>query len=149
EFCRRHAIPFDICGKVVVAIADSERSGLQELMKRGTANGVPGLTMIGPERLRELEPHCAGLAALHVSGTGITDYAAVAKKYAELVEGAGGQILTQCELRGIKRNSRQIVLETTRGTIEAGFTVNCAGLHSDRIMRLAGDARGLEIVPFR
>jgi L-2-hydroxyglutarate oxidase LhgO len=149
EFCREHNIPFDICGKVVVATSESELPGLQELMRRGTANGVPGMAMIGKERLRELEPHCAGLAALHVPGTGITDYAAVARKYADLIERGGGQILTQCEVRGIKRNSQSIVVETERGTIQAGLAVNCGGLHSDRIMRLAGDTQGLKIVPFR
>lgn len=149
EFCREHSIPFDMCGKVVVATEQSEMSGLQELMRRGTANGVPGLAMIGVERLRELEPHCTGIAALHVPGTGITDYAAVAKKYAELVEAAGGHILTQCKVQGIKRSSREMVIETTRGAVQADFAINCAGLHSDRIMRLAGDAQGLKIIPFR
>src|ERR1051326_6378614 len=101
-FCREHSIPFDICGKVVVATAESELPGLHELMRRGTANGVPGLVMIRPERLRELEPHCTGIAALHVPGTGITDYAAVARKYAELIESAGGQILINSAVQAIK-----------------------------------------------
>jgi len=149
EFCRKHNIPFDICGKVVVATAESELSGLQELMRRGKANGVPGLAMIGVDRLRELEPNCAGISALHVPGTGITDYAAVARKYAQLVEAEGGQILTQCEVRGIKRSSREMVIETTRDAVQADFAINCAGLYSDRVMRLAGDAQGLQIVPFR
>ena len=149
EFCREHGIPFDICGKVVVATGQSELPGLQELMRRGTANGVPGLAMISVERLRELEPHCAGIAALHVPGTGVTDYAAVARKYAEIIETAGGQILTGCEVHGINRASPQIVIETARGSIESDFAINCAGLHSDRIMRLAGDTQGLKIVPFR
>ena len=149
EFCREHKIPFDICGKVVVATAESELPGLQELMRRGTANGVPGLAMISIERLRELEPHCTGIAALHVPGTGITDYAAVAKKYAELVQAGGGQILTQCAVEGIKRSPKEIAIETTRGVVQADFAINCGGLHSDRIMRLAGDGQGLKIVPFR
>jgi L-2-hydroxyglutarate oxidase LhgO len=148
-FCREHNIPFDICGKVVVATAESELPGLQELMRRGTANGVPGLAMIDKDRLREIEPHCSGISALQVPGTGITDYSAVARKYAELIEAGGGQILTQCEVRGIKRNTQEIVIETERGAIQASFTINCAGLQSDRVMRLAGDAQGLKIVPFR
>jgi L-2-hydroxyglutarate oxidase LhgO len=149
EFCREHNIAFEICGKVVVATSESELPGLQELMRRGIANGVPGLAMISKERLREIEPHCAGLSALHVPGTGIADYPAVARKYAELIRAGGGQILTQCEVRGIKRNGQGIVIESQQGAIEAGFAVNCAGLHSDRVMRLAGDAQGLQIVPFR
>src|ERR1051326_1427481 len=81
EFCREHNIAFDICGKVVVATSESELPGLQELLRRGTANGVPGLTMIDKNRLREIEPHCTGIAALQVPGTGIADYPGVARKY--------------------------------------------------------------------
>src|ERR1051326_4915641 len=79
-FCRDHGVPYETCGKVVVAASPSERAGLDELIRRGTANGVPGLTIIGPEQLRDIEPHCAGAAALYVPGTGITDYALVAQK---------------------------------------------------------------------
>src|SRR5206468_730945 len=91
----------------------------------------------------------SGIAALHVPGTGITDYSAVAKKYADLVVYAGGKILTECAVESIKKKAGDIIVETTRGSIETNFAVNCAGLHSDRVMRLAGDARGLKIVPFR
>ena len=149
EFCRQHNLAFQICGKVVVATTESELPGLQELMRRGTANGVPGLAMIHAEQLRELEPHCAGIAGLYVPGTGITDYSAVAKKYAELIQCAGGEILTECVVQGIKKTANDIVIETTRGAIQADFAFNCAGLHSDRVMRLAGDAQRLKIVPFR
>src|SRR5262245_34357451 len=149
EFCREHSIPFEICGKVVVATDESERAGLAELKRRGTANGVPGLTMIGPDQLREIEPNCTGIAAMHVPGTGITDYAQVARKYAQLIQNGGGQILTTCEVRGISRNTGDIVLESTRGAIKASRIINCAGLYSDRIMRLAGEQSALRIVPFR
>lgn len=148
-FCREHNIPFDICGKVVVATSESELQGLQELMRRGTDNGVPSLTMIDKDRLREMEPHCTGIAALHVPGTGITDYSAVARKYAKLIEAGGGQIFTQCEVRGINRNPQAIVIETERAVVHGNFAINCAGLQSDRVMRLAGDTQGLKIVPFR
>jgi L-2-hydroxyglutarate oxidase LhgO len=149
EFCSEHGISYEICGKVVVATDESELPGLDELMRRGKANGVPGLAMIGPEQLRELEPHCTGISALHVPGTGITNYAVVSQKYAELIEAAGGHILTNCELQGIQQDSGETVLETSRGSIKAGRVVNCAGLHSDRVMRLAGEDNGLRIVPFR
>ncbi len=149
EFCSEHRIPYEVCGKVVVATEPAELPGLQELMRRGTANGVPGLAMIEVARLRELEPHCTGIAAMHVPGTGITDYGAVARKYGELIEAAGGQILKGCKVDGIQRSSSELVLETTRGTVQASLVINCAGLHSDRIMRLAGDSQGLQIVPFR
>src|SRR5687767_1912456 len=119
EFCREHSIPFDICGKVVVATDEAERAGLAELMRRGTANGVPGLRMIERAELREMEPHCTGVEAMHVPGTGITDYSQVARKYVELIQHAGGQIMTGCEVRSIVRRGAEIVLETTRGAVKA------------------------------
>jgi L-2-hydroxyglutarate oxidase LhgO len=105
--------------------------------------------MITKEQLREIEPHCTGISALHVPGTGIADYPGVARKYGELIEAGGGQILTRCRVHGIKRNGQAIVIESARGAVEAGFAINCAGLQSDRVMRLAGDSQGLQIVPFR
>jgi len=149
EFCREHSIPYDICGKVVVATDESERAGLEELKRRGIANGVPGLETISVERLREIEPNCTGIAAMLVPGTGITDYAVVARKYAELIQNAGGQILTSCEVRQIASTSSELVLETTRGAIKSTRMINCSGLQSDRVMRLAGDHTTLKIVPFR
>lgn len=149
EFCKEHGIPYDICGKVVVATDQSEIPGLQELLRRGTANGVPGVVTIGPERLRELEPHCTGVEALHVPGTGIVNYALVAKKYAELITAGGGQLFTSCPVHGIVQKSGETVLETSRGAVKGSLIINCAGLYSDRIMRMAGQDNGLQIVPFR
>lgn len=149
EFCREHSIPFDVCGKVVVATDEAERAGLAELMRRGAANGVPGLRMIERAELREMEPHCTGVEAMHVPGTGITDYSQVARKYVELIQHAGGQIMTGCEVRRIVRRGGELVLETTRGAVKAARMINCAGLHSDRILKLTGDHTELQIVPFR
>src|SRR5262245_42796983 len=149
DFCREHSIPYEICGKVVVATDEVERAGLVELMRRGTANGVPGLRMIGREQLLEIEPRCTGIAAMQVPGTGITDYTHIAQKYAELIQKGGGQILTGCEVQGIAQGVGEIVLETTKGGIKAARVINCSGLHSDRIMRLAGEESALRIVPFR
>ena len=148
-FCREHGIAHEICGKVVVATQERELPGLQELLRRGTANGVAGLTMIGPERLRELEPHAAGIRALHVPATGITDYAAVTRKYAEIVAAANGTVLTGTEVLGIVRGSGEVVVQTTRGDYRAGLLVNCAGLYSDRISRMAGAETEVRIIPFR
>ncbi len=121
RFCQQHSLPYEVCGKVIVAIDQSEIAGLKELQQRGIANAVPGVEMIGVERLRELEPHCTGIAALHISSTGIVDYKAVAGKFAEIIESRCGQILTHCEVRAIKRDSRGIVLETNRGAVEAAW----------------------------
>ena len=90
EFCRTHKIPYKVCGKVIVATVDDELPRLKELLGRGLANGVPGLDE--REQLREIEPHAAGVAALHVPGTGITDYALVCQKYVELIQARGGTV---------------------------------------------------------
>ncbi|MBI3934799.1 MAG: L-2-hydroxyglutarate oxidase [Acidobacteria bacterium] len=153
-FCREHGLPLKICGKVVVARTEQELPALQELERRGAANGVPKLSLIGREQLREIEPHCAGVAALHLPGTAVTDYGEVTKKLAALVESGGGQVLTGAKVIGISQEASQIVVETTRGAFATQRLVNCAGLYSDRIASLAGE-RGarkpdaLIIVPFR
>jgi len=148
-FCREHALPYEICGKVVVATRGEELPALAELQRRGTANGVPGLAMIGPERLREIEPHSAGIRALHVPGTGITDYAAVANTYADQVTKAGGEIRTGTRALRIANRGTEIVVETTRGAVTGRKVINCAGLESDRIARAAGAKLDSRIVPFR
>ena len=149
EFCREHGIAHEVCGKVIVATDADELPRLEELSKRGEANGLTGLRMIGPEELREIEPHVTGLRALVVPSTGITDYAKVCEKYAELVSESGGTVLTAAAATGIRRLASEIVVETSRGTFSTTSLINCAGLFSDRISRMAGDDPGVMIVPFR
>jgi len=150
EFCRLHGIAHDICGKVVVATAEAELPRLMELQRRGTANQVPGgVELIGPERLREIEPHAAGLKALHVPATGIVDYVAVAHKYADVVRRHGGEIRTRTAVRGISRDGTNWVVETTTGTVRSRHLINCAGLYSDWIARRSGARPALRIIPFR
>ena len=148
-FCREHGLPHEVCGKVVVATREAELPALEELHRRGTANGVPDLAMIGPERLREIEPHSAGIRALHVPGTGIVDYVAVANQYAELLAKAGGEIRTGTRALRIAHRGTEIVVETTRGAVTGRRVINCAGLESDRIARAAGARLDARIVPFR
>jgi (S)-2-hydroxyglutarate dehydrogenase len=149
EFCREHGVPHEVCGKVIVATSESELPRLDELHRRGTANGLRGLRVIGPDELREVEPHAAGVKALVVPSTGITDFAAVCRKYAELIAAAGGEILTSAAVVGIRRLADAIVVETGRGAYTTSSLINCAGLFSDRIARMAGDDPGVMIVPFR
>ena len=149
EFCREHNLPYEVCGKVVVATEAEELPRLEELRKRGEANGLKGVRVIGPEELREIEPHAAGLKALVVPCTGITNYAVVCEKYAELISASGGTVLTSAAATGINRMPNEIVVETSRGAFSTTALINCAGLHSDRISRMAGDAPGVMIVPFR
>jgi L-2-hydroxyglutarate oxidase LhgO len=149
EFCREHGIPHQVCGKVIVATHEEEFPRLEELRRRGAANGLTGLQSIGPEELREIEPHASGLRALVVPATGITDYAAVCDKYAEIITARGETILTSTEVTGIKRHGDEITVETSRGAFSGKSLINCAGLFSDRISRMAGDDPQVMIVPFR
>src|ERR1039458_702424 len=148
-FCREHGIAHNVCGKVIVATHADELPRLEELRQRGEANGLTGLRMIGPEELREIEPHATGLRALVLPSTGITDYAKVCEKYAELISAAGGTVLLSAAATGIRRMPNEIVVETSRGAFSTASLINCAGLFSDRISRMAGDEPGVMIVPFR
>jgi (S)-2-hydroxyglutarate dehydrogenase len=149
EFCRREEIPHQVIGKVVVALEAREVPGLEELHRRGMASGVPGLERIGPERLRELEPHAAGIAALHVPSAAITDYRAVARRCADILREQGAEVALGARVESIARHGHETVFETTAGTWRARHAINCAGLHSDRIARLAGERPDLIIIPFR
>jgi L-2-hydroxyglutarate oxidase len=148
-FCEHHGIPYERCGKVVVATAAEELPRLEELFRRGTANGVVGLAMIGPERLRELEPHATGIKALYVPTTGIIDFPRVAHTYARLVQEQGGEIKTGHRVQRIVHADGRLVLETSQGAVQSKFLINCGGLFSDRLARMAGADPDLQIVPFR
>jgi L-2-hydroxyglutarate oxidase len=149
EFCRQQGIAHEVCGKVIVAVAKEELPRLDELQRRAQANGLAGVRRISPEELRELEPHCTGMAALHVPQTGITNYAHVCEKYAECIQAAGGEVRTGSGARAIARAGNESVVETATGAFATRWVVNCAGLHSDRVCRLAGYEPGIRIVPFR
>lgn len=149
RFCEEHGIIYDMVGKVIVATDEEELPRLQNLYERGLANGVPGLEMIGPERLREIEPHCTGIKALYSPATGIVDYSMVARKYAELIEARGGEIRTYHEVTAIDRRGGVTQLTTPVGTVETRFVISCAGLYADRVAKLTGNAAEPRIVPFR
>src|SRR5580658_959557 len=149
EFCRERGIPHSICGKVIVGTSQEELQSLEELRRRGEANGVAGVRLIGSAELRDLEPNASGLQALVVASTGVTDYLAVCNKYAELIVDRGGSILTSAEVLTLKRGANEIVVETRRGAFYATYFINCGGLFSDRISRMAGDEPEVTIAPFR
>jgi len=149
EFCRRHGIPHQICGKVIVATSDEEMPRLNSLLERGRANGLTGLRLLDRPELRDIEPHCGGISWLLVPATGITDYGEVCKKYAELISAKGGTVQTATEVTGIAERAGETVVETNRGSIGARYVINCAGLQSDRVSRMAGAIPAVKIVPFR
>ncbi len=148
-YCEQKGIPTDRCGKVIVAVGEHELPRLDNLLQRGLANGVQGLEMIGPERLRELEPHCVGIKALYSPNTGIVDYSRVNRAYAEDIQAAGGEVLPGFGVNAISERPSGVVLQTPAGEVEAQHVVACAGLHSDRVAQLTGAPRDPRIVPFR
>jgi len=149
SFCSRNGIPHEICGKLIVAVNSEELAKLDELLARGEANGLKGLRLLSREAMLEIEPHAGGVRALLVPSTGITDYAAVTAKYAEIATGRGADIRTGAEVMGLSRSRDDAVVKTRRGDFCARYVVNCAGLYSDRVARMAGDDPGMMVVPFR
>lgn len=148
-YCREKKIPHEICGKVVVAVDESEVPRLRELESRGQANGLQGLRWLDRAGLREIEPHAAGVAALHVPEEGIVDYAAVCEALKSDIEQSGGTIVTGAEVRRLDHISGQWIAHTPAGKLDGDFLINCAGLHCDRVSRLAGEEPSDRIVPFR
>jgi (S)-2-hydroxyglutarate dehydrogenase len=148
-FCREHGVPHEVCGKIIVATEERELPGLHELLRRGHENGVPGIRELDAGQIREIEPYAAGLSGIHVPSTGITDFKLVAQKFAEIFAEADGEVLLNHRVERIAHHERGVILETASGTVDARYAVNCAGLHSDVIARMAGAPLGLRIVPFR
>ena len=148
RFADEHGIPYNLCGKVVVALNEDELPRLNDLQQRGIANGVPGLEMIGPERLKELEPHAAGIKALYSKYTGIIDYVKVCEVYARQVRERGGEILTGHEVTDVVKGDT-LTLETSAGEVQATYLITCAGLQSDLLARKTGAPDDMRIVPFR
>ena len=149
EFCREHNLPYELCGKVIVALDEEELPGLEELYRRGTANGVQGLTRIGGEQIKEYEPHAVGVAGLWSPNTGIVDYKAVTRAYAQIVEEGGGEVRLNTEVIGIDQRPGELTIQTSQGDHQARALINCGGLQSDLIAGMMGSTRGLRILPFR
>jgi L-2-hydroxyglutarate oxidase len=148
-FCQEHDLPYELCGKVIVALTPEELPRLEELHERGTANGVPGLRKISQEEIKEYEPHSAGIAGLWSPNTGIVDYKAVTQKYAEIVQQGGGVLRLGTAVTGIEQRSDELIVQTNQGDIHTRYLVNCAGLQSDLVAQMMGGTHGLRIVPFR
>ena len=149
KFCEENEIEFQQCGKVIVALHESELGRLQDLYERGTANGVRDLEIVGPERLKEIEPHTAGVRALWAPHTGIVDFTKVAAAFANQFQQAGGDIFTGAAVKKITRSTGSVALETTKGTLQAKYLINCAGLYADKVASMTGENIGVRIIPFR
>ncbi len=149
ELCAEHGVAHEVCGKLVVATRPDELPRLDELERRGRANGLEGLERLGPGALREREPHVAGRAALLVPATGIVDFAAATAACAADLGAAGGTVHTGARVARARRTADGFVLESARGALQARHVIGCAGLHADRVARACGADPGASIVPFR
>jgi len=149
EFCDAHAIPYENCGKVVVATDDAEIPRLEELLARGIANGVPGLEMIGPSRIHEIEPHARAVRAVYSPETAIVDYGRVALAMADDLRADGVDLRFSTTVERVEARGAGLRVHTTGDVFEATWLVNCAGLHSDAVARATGLQPEVQIVPFR
>lgn len=149
QLCEEEGVAHERCGKLVIVTEKEELPRLDELERRGHANGLTGLRRLRAEEIQEVEPHARGIAALHLPSTGIVDYKGVVQAYGRRIQAKGGQVLTGTRVTGVRTNGSGLVVETTRGAVSAKRLVNCAGLQSDRVARLCGAQPDVRIVPFR
>jgi L-2-hydroxyglutarate oxidase len=148
-FCDERGVKYERCGKIVLATDESQLPALEELQRRGEANGLKGVRRLRAEEISDYEPSVKGVAALHVAETGIIDYTDVVEEYAKVVRENGGETVTGVKFLSAKRDGNELVLLTTAGEIRADYLVNCAGLQSDRVARACGVVPSVAIVPFR
>lgn len=148
DFCQKHGIEHDICGKVIVATKQEEIPLLENLYQRGLENKLD-IDRIGPDELKEIEPHARGLGAIIVPQAGIVNYRQVSEKFASIIEEHGGEIVFHTKVEKIQEEADEVTIESNRGTIKARFIINCAGLHSDRVASAAGYKTDMKILPFR
>jgi L-2-hydroxyglutarate oxidase len=148
-FCQENAIPHEVCGKLVVAADESEVPRLKALQERGTANGLEGLRWLCSDEMHEIEPHAGGVAALRVSQEGICDYPRVCETLTAKLAANGAKVVTSAKVERLGRAGTGWLARTTAGDFEADFLINCAGLHSDRVLEMAGERRQLRVLPFR
>ena len=149
DFCQRHQVAHEQCGKIVVATDKEELPRLEKLLERGTANGLKGLRKLGPDQIREIEPHAAGLAAIHVLEEGIVDYGAVVQALAKEIRDKGGEIILGSRVEGLRGLGGTWVAQSTQGEFATKQVVACAGLHSDRMVSKSGMKPSAKIMPFR
>lgn len=149
DFCRKQAVPFEICGKIVIAVRQDQLAALGELYRRGIENGVPGLRMITASEARGIEPFACCISGLHVPATGIVDFRQVAEAYSEVFRQRGGEVRPGWKVVRLKSRSSEVGVSALGGEITAGLVINCAGLYSDRVAELSGLRPPCRIVPFR
>jgi L-2-hydroxyglutarate oxidase LhgO len=148
-FCREHGVAHEQCGKIVVATSQDELPRLENLWQRGNANGLLGLRKLNADQIKEIEPHAAGIAAIHVPQEGIVDYPAVSEKLGDLIRKRGGEIRLNARVLKLIPAANEWIVETSAGEFRGRFVITCGGLHSDRLVKAAGQTPSAKIVPFR
>lgn len=149
DFCEEQSIPFDKCGKVIVATKVEELPILQGIYERGQQNGLDGMKMLEKEAIKEYEPHVAGIKGIFVPQTGIIDYTLVSRTYAAVFEKAGGTVKTGFTVKAVRKMAEEMVIESNAGEVSTRMLINCAGLYSDKIAGLTEDSLDVRIIPFR
>jgi L-2-hydroxyglutarate oxidase len=148
EFCREQGIAYEVCGKLIVATVPNELDRLENLYQRALANGLEA-QRVGPEQIREREPHVRAVSGIYIPSTGIVNYTQVSEAYARIVREQGGELYLGTKVLSIAERGGVVLVETSRGTMQTRFLINCAGLHSDRVASMAGARTNMKIVPFR
>lgn len=149
DFCSKHDVPFDLCGKVIIAVNETELTGLDNIYQRGLQNGLEGIKIIDEKETKEIEPYCNAIKGIWVPQTGIIDFSVVANRLAELILSHGGKLLTGFNVKYISEKEDHIEISDGQQKIQAGLAIGCAGLYSDHLARLAGLEPPHQIVPFR
>lgn len=149
DFCLQYDIPFELCGKVIVAAAEKQIPVLHGIHQRGIDNGLKGIRLIDAKEVKAIEPHCHAVEGIWVPQTGIIDYRVVADKLAELIKAAGGEIITGFKVEGIVEASNDITISSTNRSIVGSLAIGCAGLYADHLVKLSGGVPPHQIVPFR
>jgi L-2-hydroxyglutarate oxidase len=148
EFCQAHGIAYEVCGKLIVATAPDELERLENLYQRALANGLEA-QKVGPEQIREREPYVQAVAGIYIPSTGIVNYTQVTEAYARIVQGQGGELHLNTRVLTVAERGDLVTVETSQGSMQARYLINCAGLHSDRVASLAGARTNMKIIPFR
>lgn len=149
RFCREYGIPYEQCGKIVIASDEADLPRLETLWQRGNANGLSGLRKLDPQQIKDIEPHAAGIAAVHVPQEGIVDYSAVCDRLANLIRAAGGEIALNTRVTKMIPDGDERIIETSSEAFRAKFVVSCGGLFSDRLAKASGQGPSAKIIPFR
>jgi L-2-hydroxyglutarate oxidase len=149
EFCKAHQIPFELCGKIIVATSESELTALDNIYKRGVENGLTGLRYINSEEIKAIEPETYGVKGLVVPQTGIVDYKVVANKYAEVFQSLGGELMYNQKVVAVNAQAHEIQVKTNQQSFTTRLMVNCAGLYSDKVAAMTIPDLDIKIIPFR